>query len=84
MWILGFVTPPLLYPAKMGAYTELRAGFPGDLGIQDGRTNVVPWGRLNPCPSADLVAALKTPEHENTGIAAMFLEYCEKLLANFQ
>lgn len=42
LWILGFVTSPLLYPAKIGAYIELRAGFSGDLGIQDRRKYEVP------------------------------------------
>ena len=35
-WILGFVTAPLLYSARMGAYTELWAGLSSDLKIQDG------------------------------------------------
>ena len=83
-WVLGFVTSPLLYPAKMGAYTELWAGLSGELGIQDGGKYVVPWGRLHPCPRPDLVAALKTQEHGGTGIAALFLQYCERLTADFK
>lgn len=83
-WILGFVTSPLLYPAKMGAYTELWAGLSGDLVIEDGGKYVVPWGRLHPSPRPDLVAALKTRENGGTGVAALFLEHCEKLTADFK
>ncbi len=83
-WILGFATSPLLYPAKMGAYTELWAGLSGDLGIQDGGKYVVPWGRLHPCPRPDLIAALKSREDGGTGVAALFLEFCEKLTADFK
>ncbi|KAL8720307.1 MAG: hypothetical protein Q9225_002819 [Loekoesia sp. 1 TL-2023] len=83
-WILGFATSPLLYPAKMGAYTELWAGLSKMLGIQDGGKYVVPWGRLHPSPRPDLVAALKSKEDGGTGIAALFLDYCEKQTAAYR
>lgn len=81
-WILGFVTSPLLYSAQMGAYTELWAGLSGDLGIGDGGKYVLPWGRVHPSPRPDLLDALKTPEDERTGVAALFIEYCEKQTAD--
>ena len=83
-WILGFVTAPLLYSAKMGAYTELWAGLSEDLGIGDGGKYVLPWGRLHPNPRPDLLAALKTGENERPGVAALFIEYCEKQTAGFR
>lgn len=83
-WILGFVTTPLLHRAKMGAYTELWAGLSADLGIEEGGKYVVPWGRLHPKPRPDLLAALKTQEDGGTGVAAQFLEYCEKQTAEFK
>lgn len=83
-WILGFVTTPLLHSAKMGAYTELWAGLSADLGIEEGGKYVVPWGRLHPKPRPDLLAALKTQEDGGTGVAAQFLEYCEKQTAEFK
>lgn len=83
-WILGFVTTPLLHSAKMGAYTELWAGLSPDLGIEEGGKYVVPWGRLHPSPRPDLLAALKTQEDGGTGVAAQFLEYCEKQTAEFK
>ena len=83
-WILGFVAAPLLYSAKMGAYTELWAGLSGDLGIGDEGKYVVPWGRVHPSPRPDLLAALKTREDGGTGVAALFTEYCEKQTAGFR
>ena len=83
-WILGFVSAPLLYNAKMGAYTELWAGLSGDLEIADGGKYVLPWGRVHPGPRPELLAALKTREEGGTGVAALFLEYCEKQTAQFK
>ena len=84
-WILGFVTAPLLYSAKMGAYTELWAGMSEDLGIGDGGKYVLPWGRLHPNPRPDLLAVLKTGEDdERPGTAALFIEHCEKHTADFR
>lgn len=83
-WTLGFVMTPLLHSAKMGAYTELWAGLSAELGIEDGGKYVLPWGRLHPKPRPDLLAALKTQEDGGTGVAAQFLEYCEKQTAEFK
>ena len=83
-WILAFVTAPLLYSARMGAYTELWAGLSEDLGIGDGGKYVLPWGRLHPSPRPELLAALKTEEDGGTGVAALFIEYCEKQTADFR
>ncbi|KAL9037637.1 MAG: hypothetical protein Q9214_005614 [Letrouitia sp. 1 TL-2023] len=83
-WILGLILSPILYDAKMGAYTELWAGLSADLRIEDGGRYVVPWGRLHPCPRQDLLAALKTCEDGGTGAAASFAEYCEKQTAAFR
>ncbi|KAF2228482.1 putative steroid dehydrogenase [Viridothelium virens] len=82
--IVGIVTAPLLYDAKMGAYTELWAGFTGDLQIDDGGKYLVPWGRLHPNPRSELLAAMKAKEEGGTGVAAAFVEYCDKQTADFQ
>ena len=82
-WILRFVTAPLLHSAETGAYTELWAGLSENLGIGDGGKYVLPWGRLNPNPRPDLLAALKSQEDEDTGVAALFMDYCEKKTAGF-
>ena len=83
-WILGFATSPLLYPAKMGAYTELWAGLSVYPNLEDGGKYVVPWGRLHPAPRTDLVAALKPKDEGGTGVAALFLEHSESLTADYR
>jgi NAD(P)-dependent dehydrogenase (short-subunit alcohol dehydrogenase family) len=83
-WILGFVTAPLLYNAKMGAYTELWSGLSEELGIGDGGKYVLPWGRVHPSPRPELLAAMKTKEDGGTGVAALFRDYCEKQTAGFK
>ena len=77
-WIVGFVTTPLLYSRRMGAYTELWAGLSSDLTISDGGKYVLPWGRLHPSPRPEMLAAMATKEERGTGVAASFMEYCEK------
>ena len=80
-WILGFLAAPLLYSARMGAYTELWAGLSSTLVIGDGGKYVLPWGRLHPSPRPDLLAALETRED---GVAALFMKYCEEQTASFK
>ena len=67
----------------MGVYTELWAGLSEGLGIGDGGKYVLPWGRLQPIPRPDLLAALKNGEGDRPGIAALFIDYCEKQTAEF-
>ncbi len=83
-WILGFMNAPLLYGARMGAYTKLCSGLSGELGIGDGGKYVQPWGRVHPSPRPELLAALKTGEDRGTGVAALFMDYCEKQTAEFK
>lgn len=85
------VSWPLLYPAKMGAYTELWAGMADELTIESsvGGAYVVPWGRVHPGPRRDLVNALKGKEEgeggvgTGTGQAGEFWRWCEKETAEF-
>lgn len=83
-WILGVVTAPLLYGAKMGAYTELWAGLSEELGSEDGGKYVVPWGRVHPGPRPDMLAAMKGHGDGGTGVAAEFVEWCEEQTAAFR
>ena len=83
-WVLGFVTAPLLYSARMGAYTELWAGLSSELTIEDGVRYVLPWGRLHENPRSDLLAAMKSKEEGGSGVAALFVEFCEKRTAEYR
>jgi NAD(P)-dependent dehydrogenase (short-subunit alcohol dehydrogenase family) len=82
--IVPLLAAPLLYPARMGAYTALWAAFSSELKVEDGGKYVLPWGRLHPSPRADLLAAMKAKEDGGTGVAAGFMEYCDKQVAEFK
>jgi NAD(P)-dependent dehydrogenase (short-subunit alcohol dehydrogenase family) len=82
--IVPLFAAPLLYPARMGAYTALWAAFSSELKAEDGGKYVLPWGRLHPSPRADLLAAMKMKEDGGTGVAAGFIEYCDKQVAEFK
>ena len=82
--IVPIIAWPLLYPARMGAYTGLWAAFSSELTVEDGGKYVLPWGRLHPSPSAKLLAAMKTKEDGGTGVAGEFIQYCDKQIAEFK
>ncbi|KAJ5151443.1 steroid dehydrogenase [Penicillium canariense] len=81
-WVPWFVSP-LLYPARMGAYTELWAGLSGELTISDGGKYVLPWGRLHPNPRQDLLLAMRTRAEGGTGAAATFVQYCDDQISGY-
>ena len=81
-WWVGFLSAPLLYAARMGAYTELWAGLSVDLTIEDGGKYIVPWGRLHPSPRPELVDSMKTDG--GSGVAADFMGFCEKETGPFR
>ena len=82
--VVGFVVAPLLYEAKMGAYTELWAGLSEDLSINDGGRYVIPWGRMHSNPRPDYISALRSRDEGGTGVAQLYVGYCEKLTAGFR
>lgn len=69
---------PLLYPAKMGAYTELWAGLAPEITMEMNGCYVIPWGRIHPSPRQDLLDALKSVEEGGTGQAREFWKWCER------
>jgi hypothetical protein len=81
--IVPFLFAPLLYHARMGAYTALWAGFSNDLALEDGGKFVVPWGRLHQNARDDLMEAMKSVEDGGTGIAEKFMEFCSKQITEF-
>ncbi|THV49388.1 hypothetical protein BGAL_0197g00050 [Botrytis galanthina] len=68
---------PLLYKAKMGAYTELWAGLSEGLKMENNGACVVPWGRIHPGPREDLLLALKGSDEGGSGTAKKFWDWCE-------
>ncbi|KAF2469114.1 NAD(P)-binding protein [Lindgomyces ingoldianus] len=81
MYYLAF---PLLYPGKMGAYTELWAGLSSELGMLDAGGYVVPWGRKHPGLREDLLKSLKSKENGGTGRAEEFAAWCEEQVKDFR
>lgn len=72
-WGAAVMTALLLYPAKLGAYTELWAGWSEEVTIEKGISYVMPWGRDGtPLVRTDIQEAI-----EKDGLVEKFWEYCE-------
>ncbi|KAJ6096935.1 steroid dehydrogenase [Penicillium sp. IBT 16267x] len=83
-WLVPVLVAPLLYPARMGAYTELWAGLSNELTISDGGKYLLPWGRFHPNPRQDLLRAMKRKDEGGTDVAATFIKYCEDQVSEFR
>lgn len=75
---MQYASFPLLYNARMGAYTELWAGLSPELTLERNGSYVIPWGRFHPSPRDDLLAALKSHDEGGTGEAGQFWRWCEE------
>ncbi|KAF2160790.1 hypothetical protein M409DRAFT_28673 [Zasmidium cellare ATCC 36951] len=74
-WWLWIVTQLLAYPTKMGAYTELWAGWAEEVGEEGNRGRYVgPWGRFRSV-RGDI-------ENNRVGVER-FVEWCEEETAGF-
>lgn len=82
--LVPLLVAPLLFHARMGAYTELWAGLSNELTLSDGGKYILPWGRLHPNPREDLLQAMKRKEDGGTGGAALFVKYCEDQILEFK
>ena len=82
--LMRVASAPLLYPARMGAYTELWAGLSEDLTMNEAGSYILPWGRLHPWPRKDLVEALRSVEEGGTGQAKRFVEWCEQQVIGYR
>lgn len=75
---------PLLYHAKMGAYTELWAGLSPELNMEMNGSCIIAWGRVHPSPRKDMLDALRSVEDGGTGQAGEFWNWCEKQIAEYK
>lgn len=82
--LVPLLAAPLLYPARMGAYTELWAGLSSELTLSDGGRYILPWGRFHPNPREDLLRAMKRKDDGGTDAAAIFVQYCEDQILEFK
>ncbi|KAK8159833.1 hypothetical protein IWX90DRAFT_311437 [Phyllosticta citrichinensis] len=67
----------LLYPAKLGGYTELFAGWSPEVGLHNNGCLVVPWGRVW-TPRKSLQQAMKLSAEGGYGVAERFYNWCQK------
>ena len=81
--VMRVMVRPLLYPAKMGAYTNLWAGLSPEVTDEDGGRYVIPWGRWHGFPREDLLGALRSVEEGGTGEAGKFWRWCEERVTEF-
>lgn len=80
---MHFFSRPLLFPAQLGAYTELFAGLDAGLTLDHSGAYIIPWGRIHPRPKPYLLDALKSRDEGGRGRAAEFREWCEKRTAEY-
>ena len=83
-WLLRFLSYPLLYDAKMGAYTELWAGLSPEVNDKSSGSYIIPWGRFHPSPRKDILDAMKPKSEGGTGQAKDFREWCETQVADYR
>ncbi|KAF2727771.1 short-chain dehydrogenase [Polyplosphaeria fusca] len=79
-----YISYPLLYHSRYGAYTELWAGITNEIGIGDQGCYILPWGRKHPAPRPDLLDSLKSKEEGGTGRADEFAEWSEDQIRQFR
>lgn len=81
--VMKMLVKPLLYPAKMGAYTNLWAGLSPEVKGKDGGRYVIPWGRWHGCPRRDIWGGFMSKEEGGTGEAGEFWGWCEERTKEF-
>ncbi|MCJ1238238.1 hypothetical protein MMC14_006227 [Varicellaria rhodocarpa] len=82
-WLLRFLSYPLLYNAKMGAYTELWAGLSPEVNDKNNRSYIISWGRFHQSLRKDVLDAMKPKSEGGTGQAKDFREWCETQVADY-
>lgn len=75
--IAAFVFQILLYPAKLGACTELFAGWSPAVGHHNAGCLVIPWGRVFE-PRQGLQQAIRLNLEGGYGIAERFWDWCDR------
>jgi NAD(P)-dependent dehydrogenase (short-subunit alcohol dehydrogenase family) len=82
-WFLKTSVSLLLYPPKLGAYSELWAGLSPEIQLEDGGRYGIPWGKWHPRPRDDLLHSLKPKDEGGSGVAAEFWVWCDKQTSSF-
>ncbi|KAK8201262.1 hypothetical protein BKA81DRAFT_364124 [Phyllosticta paracitricarpa] len=74
--IQGSIAPLFLFPADIGAYVELYAGWSPDITAEHNGALVIPWGRLH-TPRSQLLEAIKSKKDGGMGVAEQFWDWCD-------
>ncbi|KAF2267001.1 NAD(P)-binding protein [Lojkania enalia] len=72
----------LRYPARMGAYTELFAGWSSEITPEKNGCYIIPWGRIGGY-NTSLQKAVNRAEDGGEGRAEKLWEACEKVCKEF-
>ncbi|KAK7519420.1 uncharacterized protein IWZ02DRAFT_292351 [Phyllosticta citriasiana] len=75
--IQGSIAPLFLFPADIGAYVELYAGWSPDITAENNGALVIPWGRLH-TPRSQLLEAIKSKKDGGMGVAEQFWDWCDQ------
>ncbi|KAF3761250.1 NAD(P)-binding protein [Cryphonectria parasitica EP155] len=76
-WLMTFLSPTF-YPAQMGAYTMLYAGFSNEVSLENNGAYVLPFGRLQQkSTNTGIIKAI------GNGKAKEFWEWCEQLYGQY-
>lgn len=70
-------------PTVYGAYTELFAGFSPVLKEEHNGGFLTAWGRVSTLPE-NLTKATKSKSEGGSGVAEIFLEYCNREIKDFR
>ena len=81
--LVRILVRPLLYPPRMGAYTNIWAGLSPEVTVEDGGRYAIPWGRWHGCPRKDIVDGFRSNEEGGTGTAEDFWTWCEERTKDF-
>lgn len=75
------VANAIVYPPRLGAYTELFAGLSSQLNISEDQGGwVVPWGRKNAPMRADILAETQ----KEKGKPYQIYEWCDRITKEWQ
>jgi NAD(P)-dependent dehydrogenase (short-subunit alcohol dehydrogenase family) len=86
-WVLMQILKVLvLYPPKMGAYTELYAGFSPDVTMERNGAYIIPFGRIreeSKNPLREIKEAMKPAEEGGKDLPKHFWDWCDAKCKDF-
>ncbi|KXS98362.1 hypothetical protein AC578_4693 [Pseudocercospora eumusae] len=82
-WWQYTVARLLLFPAFLGAYTQLYAGWSDDISVANNNGSYIwPWGRIG-CLQKDLEEAVRPGPEERPSLAAKFWSWCDESVSEY-